>query len=460
MAKKKSGDYPVPRFAAPSEPTVDDSLLASMAGLVTEQVTIKQVKTAAGLGVSGLALSPSHGGTLPHGLYRYAVSAVDGAGHQSLVSATETVNAGAVDLDPPQVFIGIIDGTHQPGRYFFQVTALQNGQESAPSVESGVTVSSQRLNPPVLADPIPGPGGNLGGTYYYSVTAANVRGQVASNEVTVSVSGNSVIELDWVGDNRADGYFIYRGTESGVYERLDVALPVGTNVFIDDGSSSLVAPDDFPLSNQTERTVGFRVSWSAVPGATSYRVYRSETSGAYANSLISEVADEFYEDVDAVAGAGMPPQEDWRVALSWSVAAGADSYVVYRETPDGLRRLSSTAQHSFVDDGSGQPTDESPPEVDATRVRGDWPSGAVLSAGSTKAKYALATSEDAPVCILGHGVDVSDKAEDSLVVISGAVKASQISLADKEAPLSVAELRAVAAGLGGRLDLVHQILFF
>jgi fibronectin type 3 domain-containing protein len=266
--------------------------------------------------------------------------------------------------------------------YYYKVTAVEIGGESAPSAESAPATPTGTISPPS-----------------------------APSGLTAS-GGNATVALSWSAVAGATSYNIYRSTSSGA--EVLVASNVSTNSFTDSGltngttyfyqvtavnsggesarsaevSGRPQAPPAAPTNlAATAGNAQVTLSWTASAGATSYKVYRSTASGAEtllalgigATSFIDTTVTNgttYYYQVSAVNGVGessrsaevsarpqVPPPAAptnvtatggrARVSLSWSEVAGATSYNIYRSTRSGNEVLvySGVTGTSFVDRG-------------------------------------------------------------------------------------------------------------
>ncbi len=167
--------------------------------------------------------------------------------------------------------------------YFYQVTAFPSGNEACASLPStcvSVTPTAGTCTPPA-----------------------------APTGVTATATGQSTATVSWTASSGATSYKIFRATTSGgPYTQVgttsstsfaDSGLTCGTTYFYvvtasngscDSGNSAQAstttstctctppaAPTGVATSGATQ--TGLTVSWSASSGATSYKVFRSTTSG-------------------------------------------------------------------------------------------------------------------------------------------------------------------------------------
>jgi fibronectin type 3 domain-containing protein len=210
--------------------------------------------------------------------------------------------------------------------------------------------------------------------------------------------GNSQVSLGWSAVSRATGYNIYASTSSG-HEAAPVALAVsggtstgGTVTGLVNGqtyyflvqaingaghspSSSEVSatPQGLPIAptkvTATAASNRVNLSWSAVPGASSYNIYMSTSAGHEAPPVALSVSgtsgavtglsngQTYYFVVQAINSYGHSPSSSevsatpqgvppaparvtatavsGGVTLGWSAVPGASSYNIYKSTSAG-----------------------------------------------------------------------------------------------------------------------------
>lgn len=254
-------------------------------------------------------------------------------------------------------------------------------------------------------------------TYHYKVSAINLAGDesAASPNTSAVVSGgggSGSVGLTWTAVTNADSYRIYRGTTSSNHS---VYFTSATNSFTDVGGSStagtprigtLAAATYYAVitamngtqetgtSPEVSRAVpaaagGINLSWTAVPGATSYRIYIG-TAAAGENKQFETTEVFFYYNgtggltvnapsrgliVDATYYYVIVPVDSNNqeisksseinitiaqvgalnsIALTWTGIPEAASYNVYRGTFTGGQnvRYSGITTTSFTDMGN------------------------------------------------------------------------------------------------------------
>jgi hypothetical protein len=187
-------------------------------------------------------------------------------------------------------------------------------------------------------------------TYYYAVTSIgsdesesefSVIAQVhtpavttvpaAPTDVKATALSSSIIQVEWTQVSNAQSYDIYRSpVNSGTYT-AKIGSTTGT-VYTDAGLSpsttyyyKVVAVNDIGPSSQssydaatthsppvsvptapaisnitfTSNDAGLRISWNAVPGASTYNVYRGSAKyGIYATKVASNIESTIFDDMD------------------------------------------------------------------------------------------------------------------------------------------------------------------
>lgn len=265
-----------------------------------------------------------------------------------------------------------------------------------------------------------------GTQYFYEVSGVDSSGEgPLSNEVSATpqvpapsapsgvtaTAGNGQIGLTWNAVTGATSYKVYRGTVSGAETLLisgitsngytDNSVSNGTAYFYK--ISAVNAGGESPLSAEVSATPQVpapsvptgvsatpgnsqvALAWSAVTGATSYKVYRGTATGTE-TVLVSGITSTGYSDTGVINGTtyfyrvsalnaggesplssevsatpflSVPPPVpsglalvggNSQVSLSWTASTGATSYNVYRATSSGGETLlSSSNTNSFVD---------------------------------------------------------------------------------------------------------------
>ena len=270
--------------------------------------------------------------------YYYKVCAVNSAG-TSAYSNIVSGRAKAAIPAAPRVTIGNSSASGKPKLTWAAVDGAakyeiyRSTQQSTGFTLLGTTTSTNYVNT----------GAAVGKTYYYKVRALNVDGAAGA----------------------------YSSTVSGAAKAVAPAAPTVTMVYSDSGKPKL--------------------TWSAVSGATSYRVYRSEsrgtgysllgttTSTSYVNTGAA-VGKTYYYRVKAVNSAGTSAYSNivsgtartpapaapvlkggtssasGKPQLTWAAVNGAAKYDVYRSnSADGtFSKVGSTDKTTYVNTGAVQ----------------------------------------------------------------------------------------------------------
>ena len=268
--------------------------------------------------------------------YYYRVKAVNSAG-TSAYSNIVSGRAKAAIPAAPHVTIGTSSASGKPQLTWAAVDGAakyeiyRSTQQSTGFTLLGTTTSTSYVNT----------GAAVGKTYYYKVRALNVDGAAGA----------------------------YSSTVSGAAKAVAPAAPTVTMTYSDSGKPKL--------------------TWSAVSGATSYRVYRSEsrgtgysllgttTSTSYVNTGAA-VGKTYYYRVKAVNSAGTSAYSNivsgrakaaipaaphvtigtssasGKPQLTWAAVDGAAKYEIYRSTQQstGFTLLGTTTSTSYVNTGA------------------------------------------------------------------------------------------------------------
>ena len=268
--------------------------------------------------------------------YYYKVCAVNSAG-TSAYSNIVSGRAKAAIPAAPRVTIGNSSASGKPQLTWAAVDGAakyeiyRSTQQSTGFTLLGTTTSTSYVNT----------GAAVGKTYYYKVRALNVDGAAGA----------------------------YSSTVSGAAKAVAPAAPTVTMTYSDGGKPKL--------------------TWSAVSGATSYRVYRSEsrgtgysllgttTSTSYVNTGAA-VGKTYYYRVKAVNSAGTSAYSNivsgrakaaipaaprvtignssasGKPQLTWAAVDGAAKYEIYRSTQQstGFTLLGTTTSTSYVNTGA------------------------------------------------------------------------------------------------------------
>lgn len=121
------------------------------------------------------------------------------------------------------------------------------GIVGALNTKAGNTITGGgTLSPPTLSLGATGAGAFAAGTYFWKVTAVNYQGEtVGSNEVSAALTLNQSKTLDWTAVTGASKYRLYRGTAAGA-ENTRVTETTALTFTDTGGAGTAAAP---PASN-------------------------------------------------------------------------------------------------------------------------------------------------------------------------------------------------------------------
>lgn len=175
--------------------------------------------------------------TAPRTTYLGLATGLPNTGEGTLATVTEVATPGyarvAVTWDPATSVAPIfVDNTSD----------IQLGPVTADmSTPAGFAFLTDAPTGNVISVPVltlgaaSGGGTFAAGTYYWTITAINSRGEtIASNEVTATLSLNQQQALSWVAISGATGYKVYRGTVTG-QESVLVATLGSVTTYADTG---------------------------------------------------------------------------------------------------------------------------------------------------------------------------------------------------------------------------------
>ena len=352
--------------------------------------------------------------------YYYKVKAANGAGE----SAYSNVVSGKVVVTPkpaaPVVKIGNSSTSGKPMLTWNAVSGATSYKVYRATSKSG----TYSLLGTVTATSYTNTGAKAGTTYYYKVKAVNSVGESAySNIVSGKVKsvtpepsapvvkiGNSASSgkpmLTWNAVSGATSYKVYRATsKSGTYSLLGTVTTTSyTNTGAKAGMTyyykvkAVNSAGESAYSNVvsgratvTTLTMGHSASsgkpqltWKAVSGATSYKVYRATSkNGAYSvinttkaltyTNTGAALGTTYYYKVEALNAAGksmgFSAIVEGKVApvlavgyssvsgkpqLTWKAVPGATEYQVYRSTQQnsGYSKINTTTATSYVNTGA------------------------------------------------------------------------------------------------------------
>ena len=352
--------------------------------------------------------------------YYYKVKAANGAGE----SAYSNVVSGKVVVTPrpaaPVVKIGNSSTSGKPMLTWNAVSGATSYKVYRATSQNG----TYSLLGTVTATSYTNTGAKAGTTYYYKVKAVNSAGESAySNVVSGKVKavtpkpsapvvkiGNSASSgkpmLTWNAVSGATSYKVYRATsQNGTYSLLGTTMATTyTNTGAKAGTAyhykvkAVNAAGESAYSNTvsgratvTTLTMGHSASsgkpqltWKAVSGAASYKVYRATAkNGAYSvinttkaltyTNVGAALGTTYYYKVEALNAAGksmgFSAVVEGKVApvlavgyssvsgkpqLTWKAVPGATEYQVYRSTQQnsGYAKINTTTSTSYVNTGA------------------------------------------------------------------------------------------------------------
>ena len=253
---------------------------------------------------------------------------------------------------------GVAAGSNQGGTlsgsasttYYYEVTAIGPNGESLPSSE--ISMNGASFTPltspgaPTVGSPSAGGSVTLG-THSYKITFVTANGETTggttSSQVNVTTGGTQTVPLTAIptGPAGTTKRSIYRTVagDTGAYKLVATLNDNSTTTFNDtvaDGSLGASAP----VSNTaTTNTNNASVSWTAVTGATSYRIYRGTTIGG--ESAYQTSASSPFTDTGAAGTAGTTP-----------VYSGWGTVGIGTSTPVANLDVSGTAHIKNAADGS------------------------------------------------------------------------------------------------------------
>ena len=347
---------------------------------------------------------------------QYPVSNTDFAPDAPVIPAAPRVTIGnSSDSGKPKLTWAAVDGAAKYEIY-------RSTQQSTGYSLLGTTTSTSYVNTSAAA----------GKTYYYKVCAVNSAGTSAYSNIVsgrakaaipaaprVTIGNSSASgkpQLTWAAVDGAAKYEIYRSTQQSTGFTLlgtttstsyvNTGAAVGTTYYykvralnVDgaagaysstvSGAAKAVAPAA-PTVTMTYSDSGKpKLTWSAVSGAASYRVYRSESRGT-GYSLLGTTTSTSYVNTGAAAGktyyyrvkavnsagtsaysnivsgrakAAIPAaprvtignsSASGKPQLTWAAVDGAAKYEIYRSTQQstGFTLLGTTTSTSYVNTGA------------------------------------------------------------------------------------------------------------
>ena len=213
----------------------------------------------------------------------------------------------------------------------------EGGAVTLPSGISGTvpTVNTATVNAPVISGVPSTTGGSLAiGTYYWVVTATTALGETtASNEITATTTtATSQNVVSWTAVPGATGYKLYRGTAAGVENKLINTI----------GSGATVTSTDSGAAGTTASPPTTNTAAIAVPTSVTATALAANVAGAPGENLGDGTA--LYYKVTALTANGetspsaevtLTPTANQAVTVGFGAVTGATGYKIYRGTSAG-----------------------------------------------------------------------------------------------------------------------------
>jgi fibronectin type 3 domain-containing protein len=289
-------------------------------------------------------------GLTPSTPYYYKVSAANSSGESSQSGETIAMTFAAGSVSAPSSAPGGLNATAATGN------TITLGWDSLAGVSAYIVYRGSSISGPWEIRGTPGSttytdsGLNPGAVYYYKVSGVNSGGEgpqstvysastqgaggelpSAPASVSAAALSSSVIELSWATVSGAVSYRVYRSTDAANYTLI--GFPTGTS-YTDGGLSASTtyhykvsavnakgegpqsqiasavtsggggyppqAPAGLKISSPSSSGIG--ISWTSTSGASSYKVYRANSSsGSY--GLIGTTGSVSYTDTSVTGGA-------------------------------------------------------------------------------------------------------------------------------------------------------------
>jgi uncharacterized protein (DUF1800 family)/fibronectin type 3 domain-containing protein len=162
-------------------------------------------------------------------------------------------------------------------KYFYKVTAVGSGGESARSNEVSATPVAPTVGAPVATASagnatVTVSWGAITGAATYNVYRATIAGGQGNTPLATGITGTSFTDTGLINGTT----YFYKVTAVGAG---------GESARSNEVSATPVAPAlAAPVASATPGNTTVTVSWGAVPGATTYTIYRATTSGGQGNT--------------------------------------------------------------------------------------------------------------------------------------------------------------------------------
>jgi parallel beta-helix repeat protein len=197
--------------------------------------------------------------------------------------------------------------------YYYKVTAITSAGETQPTAEGSINGASFTTisAPTALTATASGTAGNPNGTYTYKVTYLTINGETSGGTTSASVSpASKQVSLTNIptGPSGTIGRRIYRTSTGGAdgTQKLVTTIYDNTTTSYTDNTADSGLTFTVPVTNTARTDLNnATVTFSAVSGATSYRVYRSTTPGKYLS--YQTAASSPFTDTGAAGTTGTPP---------------------------------------------------------------------------------------------------------------------------------------------------------
>ncbi len=229
------------------------------------------------------------------------------------IATVGSLTAGSAPTPSADANTGGTLSGNQFTTYYYKVTAITSGGETAPTAEGSINGASfTALSAPgsALTATANAAAGNPNGTYTYKVTFLTTNGETTGSSASSSVTvASKKIDLSSIptGGTGTTKRQIYRtGGADATYKLLATLFDNTTTTYQDNTADTARQEKSVPSSN-TARTDLNQVSLSfgSVAGASGYRVYRSTTSGSFTS--YQSVASSPFTDLGSSGTPGVAP---------------------------------------------------------------------------------------------------------------------------------------------------------
>ncbi|GHU60928.1 hypothetical protein FACS189445_1900 [Spirochaetia bacterium] len=333
--------------------------------------TLVSISTAASCIDTGLSASTQ---------YWYKVSAVSDGGTEGLQSATASGTTSAPSVDPLPGTPGGVSTTVLSSAFINVSWTAVLGATGYMVYYGTETAGSSQYAGTASSSPFAVTGLQPGTTYYFTVKAGNDAGWSAASTpvsgvttalpvpsgLSATAQSSSGMTISWNAVSGAASYKVYRaGSSAGPFTNIstsstttytDTGLTAGTTYWykvsavngtegaqsgaVSGITTALAAPTGLSVTAQSSS--GMAVSWSAVTGAASYKIYRASSSAGPFTTSVGSSTTTAYTDTGLTAGTTY-----WYKVSAVNGTEGAQSAAVSgRTSPAAPTGLSATAQSS------------------------------------------------------------------------------------------------------------------